>query len=867
MSLIIGASDTTPAPEYEKALPEPEVDLPHPASAPPARLVLDNDTLVKLLVHDSPLVRTFAVEQASVRDDPALLDALAARIADEDDLVAVEAVSVLEGKKHASAAEAIEARFMEATGDLAAACASALGQLAPERLLEAVQKRRRLDDEGFAAVATSIALMASEKTHDFLNRALNRAGVLNPERRGALYSAALLSGDPALAGRVIGVGIDDSKKDEPDGGSYPSRAAFAVLSGLPTSYSRAEAGLEVFDHARELLEQEVLPELEGAEREALSEAMKRKAPGAVLAALAPLLSRELPADTPEPERAAADEELGTMPKRRRGLLEALVKRAEAVGTLELKPAAVFVAAAAQAAVVVLAHDLSEASSPAMIAISKALEGTISPEALAAKDDAALTELFSEKTDRDMRRVVSTLVREHFRRASTLRRFAKAIFRADHGPALIAAAGEVEEPQVHAQIARAAEEDREAAETTVVELLEDRELDARALPIVLRIAEALRTERIALVLGRRFFALREKNRSLVARAMLRTADARLLPLLRSRAFDDEPEEVAWVVLALAHDAERDEALETAISRTLADRTADDAPEHRLRVPLECKACGETSGYAFPRAYVDVEAKDDLGDPAFVGPLVCKACGTPDRLEPTQTAARILTSHMLEFLHAAEAGAIDAPPLVSPAQTELGGRKMGLAKALRELAAEIEANPTAIRPRLHRARVKLILERPGVEEDLDVVLTEDPASPEARALKATLLMRERRGEEAMALCAEAARALSADEAPRLYDAQSHERLLQTVEDYMVELEIADVAPPEDIDLSEAEARRAEREMEMMRRQAEMEAMQGGGAPSSAMPPPPPEAPAAERRAPPKGNKRAKSGKRNKKGKRKR
>lgn len=863
MNLIIGASGETSAPKYQKALPEPEVDLPHPASAPEAKLVATAAQIQGWLEHDSPLVRTFAVEQISQRDEPELLAALTKVVADEDELVAIEAVSVLEAKKCVGAADAIAARFAEASGQLAAACASALGRLTPDRLMDAVTQRRRLDDEGFAAVATSMAIVGGEQTVTFLNKALNRAGVLAPERRGALYGAALLSGDAALAGRVIGVAIEDSKKDETEEGSaYPSRASFAVLAGMPTAYSRTTDGLEVFDHAREMLEQEILPELSEADRATLADAMKRKQAGEVLAALAPLLSREVPEARPSVEDEEAETELGTMPRRRRGLLEALVARAEAIGRLELKPAAIFVAAAAQAAMVVLAHDLSEATSPAMIAISKALEGDKSPEALAALDRAALADYFASKTDRDMRRVVSTLVREHFRRASTLRRFTKAIFSADHGPALLAAAVEVEEPQVHGQIARAAEEDREAAEKTIVELLDDREADPKVVTLALRIGEALRTERIALVLGRRFFALREQNRGLLARAMLRCADARLLPLLESRAFDDEAEEVAWVVLALAHDVERTEALDQAIERTLRDRVADDDEVRQLRVPLRCQVCGEVNGYTFQRAYVDVEAKDDLGDPAFVGDLVCKACGTEDQLAPTEAAARILTGHMLEFLQAAEMGAVDAPPLVSPAQTELSGVKMGLAAALRALAEQIEQSPEAIRPRLHRARVRLILERSGVAEDLEVALKADPASPEARALKATLLMRERKGEQAMALSAEAARALSAAEPPRLYDADSAERLLRTVEDYMVELELEDFDPPEDVDLTAARQRRADREAEAIARQeAQRQAMAQGGPGGPGGLPPMPAAPPAPARRPGKSKGKGKKGKRRK------
>lgn len=820
MSLIIGADSATP--KHTKALPEASVDLAHPASAPELHAVLSDAEIEALLGHNSPLVRTFAIEQISHRDSESLLAALTQRVADEDRLVSIEAISVLEAKKHKPAAEAIRARFLEASADLAAVCASALGQLAPERLLSAVKERGRLDDEAFAAVATSIAIMGNDETTTFLSKALNRAGAINVERRGALYGAALLSGDPGLAGRVVGLALDDSHKEEPEQHSFPSRAALAVLAGLSTPYSRQDAGLEIFDHAREMLEQEVLPSLPEDAQVLLREGMKLKNPTQILTALGEVLNLSDDGAHSDEEQKLIEDEMGSMPRRRRGLLQALVSRAEAIGALELKAAAIFVASAAQASMIVLAHDLDEASSGALVALSKALEGEVQPAALADMAEADLVALFEKKSARDMRRVVTSLVRESFRRGRTLERFAKAVILADHGVALISAAAEVDEPHVHNALVKAAGHAGAAAEAAVVDMLEDRETEARTLALVLRVAEELRTERVALTLGRRFYALREVNRSLLARAILRTADARLLPLLKSRAFDDEAEEVAWVVLALVHGVQ-DESLEAAVARTLVDRGGEmEAPQ--LRLPLLCSACGERNSYGFARAYVDVEAKDQYGDPALVGEIKCKACGTQDCLEPTEQAARILTSHMLEFLQAAQSGEMGPPPLVTPAQTDLNGQKMGLARALRELNTEVARNPEAIRPRLHRARVGLILERPTVAEDIEAVYAADPASTEARALQATLLMREGREAEAMTRCAEALRTLSSEQTPKLYDADSPDRLRATLEDYMVELELSEATVPEDIDLSSARSRRQRAEADMMQRQqAQMDALQ--------------------------------------------
>lgn len=820
MSLIIGASADATAPTFDKALSEPEVDLPLPDSAGELQIILSDAQIETLLTHSSPLVRTFAVEQVSARDDRNLLAALAGRIKDEDPLVVIEAISVLENKKYSEAAVAIEDCFMAASGTLATVCASALGQLAPERLLGAVKSRGRLDDEGFAAVATSIAIMNTEETVAFLSKALNRAGAINEERKGALYGAALLAGEPALAGRVIGLAIADSHVEEPPQKFMPARAALAVLSGLSTPYSRQDSGLELFDHAREMLEQEVLPVLPEAAQAQLKEGMKLKRADQVLLALSPLLETDL-SERSETEASQADDEMGTMPGRRKGVLSALIKQAEAIGKLDVKAAAVFVTAAAQAAIIIMAHDLDEATSPAMVALAKALD--TDPQGLAAKSDSELAEIFGAKSDREMRRIVTAMAREHFRRGQSLERFARALFTADHGAALITAASEVDEPHVHSALVRAATAVKSHAEATVVDMLEDRGTEPNALGLVLRIAENIRTERIALVLGRRFYALRNVDRSQLARTMLRCADARLLPLLKSRAFQDEAEEVAWAVLALVHDVPADEDLNAAVNRTMKDRSdREQAP--KLRLPLGCSACGELNSYMFPRAYVDVEAKDNYGDPAFVGEMKCKACGTFDRLEPTEIAARVLTSHMLEFLEQAKSGAMGPPPLVSPAQTELHGQKMGLARALRELGTEIDAQPEAVHPRLVRARVGLILERSSVATDLEVVYAHAPDSVEARALQATLLMRTNETELAMTRCAEAVRLMRGDEPARLYDADSPERLLTTVEDYMVELELSGAAVPEDITLDAGRYRREVREQELTERhQAQMQSLQ--------------------------------------------
>jgi len=91
--------------------------------------------------------------------------------------------------------------------------------------------------------------------------------------------------------------------------------------------------------------------------------------------------------------------------------------------------------------------------------------------------------------------------------------------------------------------------------------------------------------------------------------------------------------------------------------------------------------------------------------------------------------ILTHHLLRTLAQAKAKSPIHFPVVMPAQTDIGGRSIGFAKALRQLNEEIDASSEAIRPRLHRARLRLLVKRPGVMDDLAVVHRLDADSVEA------------------------------------------------------------------------------------------------------------------------------------------
>ena len=657
---------------------------PHPFRG--NRRLLDDDRLKALLNHVHPLVRGFAVEQISRHAEPHLLEALLGRFDDSDDSVALEAVAVIDHERYQAAAEPLLAAFAEAKGSRAVAFAGALATIAPGRLLEAVQAKGRLDDEAYRGVASALALTEAEPVRRFLDKALNRSGALNGERRGALYTAVLLSGDVALTNRVLSQAIDDSKREQPKDASFPSRAALSTLAGLPLSASRNEAGEELLKHTATLLERDVRPALDDKEAAALDDATRAGKPDEILNALQPVvgLTEHLAdPDTGDKDDRSADRR--SLVRRRRGLLEALVSRAKHIGSLEPTSGALFAAVASRAALTTLAGQLEEAKSEGLLALAKALE-IDDPVALAARPEEKWASLFEGRSKRDMRRVVTVVVRESFRRAETLERLAKALTTSGHGRALLDAVAEVKEDTgIHELVIHAVASKPAEAEALVVDILGETPLPDDVVPLALMLGSMIRTERVAVAVGRRFYDIRQLARSLTAQTALRVADPRLLPLLESRAFDREPEELAWALLSLVHDVPQTGRLAEVIERIDAEARAHEQaldqelePDHepKLEVLMECEVCGETLRYRFDRAYVDAEAKDEMGDPAFVGPMVCKACGTEDRLKPTAETANVLTQHMLAFLQAAQAGQPPAqPPLVSPARTVVNGKEMG------------------------------------------------------------------------------------------------------------------------------------------------------------------------------------------------
>lgn len=812
----------------DNLLPEIDADLPPPSSAPANHLVLGPSTLTSLVAHKNSLVRAFAIEQIGHRDDPALLDALVDRIDDENPSVAAEAVGIFEHARDGRAVDRMIARFADAGGDLAAALATALGELAPADLVTAMKKRGRLDDQAHAAAASSLAMVGSDEAVGFLDAALNRAGAMEPERKSSLYASCLLSGAATLQRRVVGVTINESAVDEPPEGSFPSRAALAVVTTLPLAYSRRDKGLELFDVAREMLEAEALGSLDEAQRGALTEALAKKRPGDVLKSLAPILDHPL---DPELSKVNDARTMWGAPERRRALLAALIDRADPIGALELNAAALFVAAAAKAVVVIVSGGGDESKSAAAIAIAKAL-GDTSAEALTEATPDALRGIFEEKTERDMRRVLSVLVRESFLRESTVERFFLAAVKAGHGAGLIDAVAESDSEDVFPPLLETMKKAGEAAETAVLEVLERNPLDDRSTPVALVVADQVRTERVGLVLGRRFLALRPHGRSRLSNAMLHVGDPRLIDVLEARAFDAQPEELAWALLALVHCAEDDERFERATQRLQAPVRDPRVPA--IQLPMRCERCQEELWYTYEQVFLDPEAKEDSGDPAFAGDPVCKACGTRDRLAPTQEAQAIITNHLLGYLQSVRRGE-PGPTIVTPVQVDVSGQRVGISEALRRLAKQIDESPSAIRPRLMRARLRSLLHRSDVTEDLESVLAEDESCLEAHFILATTALRAGNPDEAATSAARARRLLDGPDEVRLYEMPDASTMTEVLDDLLLDCRRRGATIPEDIDLSQAAAR-----LEHRRRMAEeQESLRQGRPPPPSRDDPPAEA----------------------------
>ncbi|MEL7370806.1 MAG: hypothetical protein AAFN74_17935, partial [Myxococcota bacterium] len=161
-----------------------------------------------------------------------------------------------------------------------------------------------------------------------------------------------------------------------------------------------------------------------------------------------------------------------------------------------------------------------------------------------------------------------------------------------------------------------------------------------------------------------------------------------------------------------------------------------------------------------------------------------------------------------------------PLVSPARTTVGGKQMGMAAALRALNKEVEERPQSIRARLHRGKIRMLLKRDGVEEDIDAIKAIDADSAEADALRVSYKMRKGDDDDGAAqLAIGLLKRIKQEPEPRLYDTDDIEEIRDVLERQLLELSDKGQTLPDEIDLSSARKRR-QRMIDDLRAMAEEE-----------------------------------------------
>ena len=728
-----------------------------------------------------------------------MLGALALRVADEVPGVAESAVKALGERSLPVVLDAVEKRFREASGSLAGECARHLARHAPERLVELAKSRARLDDEAFAVTTAELGRSKSQAAIDYLDRSMNRAGTMPGERRSALYAAALLSGDPKLCQRVVGLAVSDSKVDEPEGGTSPARAAVGSVAGLPLQAALRAEGENVLKQLRDegtaftFFPPEVSQELDRGLRDRDYQLL--------LSALEPMAKLVA--------RQNASDEHKSLVERRRGLLLSVLEKKEAIAGLGAGPAAVFILLAIDAAQMLALSAKQATDSPALLTLAKVLETT--PEELLAKDEAAFSALFSERGARTVRAVVSPLASETMFDIPLLERIISALLGAGHGEALLDAAADARsESFVRLVVSLFAKKPKES-EPVLLEVLSRRPLEASSAHVALGIVARMPTQRLALAVGRRFLELRDLARTGLSEAIFRLGDPRLSAIVKTRAYANEPEELTYCLLELLSGAKAEGELGERLKRL----RGEGPPEPSFRVPLKCTDCGQVLIYGFDGVYVDPRSDKPDGDPAFIGEPVCKACGAYDHFESTQAAVQVMAQSMMQLLAMAGSGGALPEAPVMPRTTKINGKEQGLAAALRELNQALTTSPDSIRQRLRRARLHLLLHRARAEEDIQAALAVDPQSVEAKLMQAGMFAQRGTFEPALALLLEIRSTLRGEDEPRLYEGEAALLLMET-EDSLLELESYGIELPAGVALDEARARLADREA------AEQEAM---------------------------------------------
>ena len=793
---IIGQSRTDVSSEPAR-LPRVELALGSPRDAPPAQPVRDRAGWAALAQHPVPMIRGLLLEHVARSREPAPWAEVLLTIATEGQgPLAERALETLGELAYAPAAELAEARFKASEGQVAAAAAVVLGRVDAARLLEATRARPRLDDVAYVQTMSALARSEHEPALDWLGKSLNRAGALSPDRRAALYSAVLLSGRTDLCARVIGLAVSDSRAETAPDQVPPARVALSSIAGLPPMMASPEAAEGVLSGLLEAAQRTDRAPY-GVDAAALARALEARDVAGVLELLAPMVSLE----------SAQDEtaDRASVLRRRRGLLAALIAQKASIAQLPADAAAVFLAAAYSAAELISMSARPVAMSPVLAPLSKILGAEVAE--LLAMDGAALEARFTAEGERKMRQVAGALANDPLWSAPVLDTWVGALVRAGGGAVVFEAAATTKQEAYTGAAIRALTASVEAGEESAVEALERRPLEDRATRLALALAGRLGTERLVRAIARRYYDLRELARAALADACVHTGDPRLTPLLESRAFADEPEELGWAMLSLLGGA----PLEGTLAAVVARYEANGGPaqlgeeEEGIRLPLRCKACGEVGSYSMVRVYMDPKSKENSGDPAFAGDVQCRACGADDQLEATPSAVSLMMDSMMRLLSEQRAGVPPSSmPRVLPRSTKFLGREVGLAEALRLATKDAEASPGSIRAHLRRGRLRLALWRRGARQDAEAALGIDARSPEALLLMGGTFAQT--GDFAGGLphlVAAYERMLATDE-PRLYEADA-EALLDEIEDAILELEDLDVTIPDSVDLTRARARR--------------------------------------------------------------
>lgn len=792
MTIILSGRTDAPSEPLARA----EVELPHPDAAPAATPTLSAADLERLAGSEHVLVRSLIAERIVRSVDPKAHTALALKLLADPDPGIRGLIVEVAGELGAPALEPVSTMFKQDGGEIAGQAARALALISPARLFEDLKARARLDDAAYGPALSAVALLDTAEAADYLSKSMNRAGALSPERRAGLYSAVLLSGKTELATRAIGAAVSESRGEEAEGGAFPTRIALTSLCGLPPGAAAKVNGESLWKQLGEG-DPEAASWLDRLDRRAVETAIRKKDIKGLLLALSPALDRSAP--------SAATAEQASVMRRRQGSLRALVSQSASIATLDAAAAGVFAAAALSAAeLVVLASEPPE-SSPAAQTLGKLLEAA--PAELAAFSSESWVTRLREGGERKMRQIAGVLANEAAYNVSFVERILEAMAAAGGASVLLETAATAKRREFAAVAVKALVAHPAEAEPVAREVLERRPLEEGPTRIALAVAARSSTQRLAAVIGRRFYELREIARYPLIDAVVQLGDVRLLPLLASRAFPDEPEELGYVVLSLVRGDALEGKLKESLERALKNPapTEADLDEERIRLPLRCKHCKETLSYAFRRVYVDPKSEAQDGDPAFVGEVKCKACGTPEQLESTPAATAVMSNSMMELLVAQRSGIPpQSMPLVLPRTLRVKGKEVGLAKALRELDEELKLAPDSVRGRLRRGRVRLILWRSGAAEDADAVLAADPRSPEGFLLRGST--RAQRGDYAGAVAdiAEGVRILRADAEPRLYEGERDD-LRKDAEDGLLELEALGAEIPAELDLEEARQRR--------------------------------------------------------------